>query len=134
MGAVVTLKPYRVQEVGQPTWIEAQWEIVCDAVKYLSAEIDLTPQDLAELREGLHAVSAGRTSDFFMTSLDHDFAFQLWGGDEEGPGIIIAAIWVGELVEVMKGYRFYVTADDCIRFASELLSDEETLLPAGSAG
>ena len=120
----LTLRPYRVTEDGEPTWILTQLELRRDGAKLLSTTFSITRDDLAALRDGLNDFSAACREAFALTTTDEDFVLHVQR--RESPGDIAIGFWTGEPYALMKGYRFVAVADELERFAGELRFDEHT--------
>lgn len=118
----LTLRPYRVSEEGEPTWLLTELELRQDGAKLLSTTFSITRDDLVALRAGLNDVAAACQDAFALTTTDEDFVLELKRRDS--PGDIAVGFWTGEPYALMRGYRFVAVSDDVERFAGELHFDE----------
>jgi hypothetical protein len=123
----MVLRPYRISEEGDPTWILTQLEVTQGGTKLMSTVLSLTKQDLARLRTYLTDVSAGRRRDFALTTTDYDLIIEARIMD--GKDDVSIGFWTGEPYGLMHGYRFMVQIADLQPFAIELLSDENRTAP-----
>ena len=121
------LRPYRIADEGQPTWILTQLELRQDGGTLLSTSLSVTAEDLAELRAGLCDVAAGCREEFAITTTDDDFVLE--ARRLGSPGDIAIGFWTGEPYALMQGYRFVAAADEVGRFADALQSDGRAIAP-----
>ncbi len=128
-GIAMTVRPYRLSDEGQPSWILTQLELKQEGTVILTTTLSLTAEDLAELRTQLADLAAAGRVDFRLEITDGDLVFEGHRGDS--PGDVVVGLWKGLPYEVMKGYRFLVKADDLPQFVADLLYDETVACPSG---
>lgn len=121
------LRPYKISDEGEPTWILVQLELDKDGAELLSTTVSLTRDDLVELATLLNEVADNRRTDFSMATTDDDFIVTVQR--MSFPEDVSVGFWVGEPYELMKGFRFVVAAEAVKQFARDLHLEEQAVLP-----
>jgi hypothetical protein len=121
------LRPYRLAEEGEPTWLATQLEVKQEGRTIFSTTLSLTSGDFEELGSGLVSVAIGKTKTFALTTMDDDLVIEMGKGELEGD--VFVGFWAGEPYGLMTGYRFITLAGSLKAFADELLDERANLLP-----
>lgn len=123
----MTFRPYQVAEKGQPTWVRTELKLSAGARELLSTTLNVTTDDLAELRARLKDLSPERCAQCYVSTTDDDFVLLAevlnWSRDVSN-GDVSIGFWTGEPYGLMRGYRFVTRANDVEHFAEQLVLDE----------
>jgi hypothetical protein len=122
IGIELTLKPYRVSEKGDPTWILVSLEFRHERAALLATTLVVTTDDLAQIRADLDQVAAGQRDECSVTTSDDDLVFYAQGLGL--PGDVAIGFWTGEPYGLMKGFRFVASGDALTRFTENLGAEE----------
>ena len=121
------LRPVRIREEGDPSWVVAQLELVNANAVLMSQVLTLTRDDIRDFGTRIAEVGSGRSSTCWLSNMDENFV--LAAREMQGTGVAWLGFWSGEPHELMKGYGFLVTGAALVQFAQSLLSEEAALTP-----
>jgi hypothetical protein len=118
------LKPYKLQEKGQPTWILTQLEFKTKNNALLSTTFSLTEDNLGEIIELLKKTSV-QGKQFSYATMDANFVLEFNKAENEED--IIVSFWYGDLYDYRTGYQFTTTTQNINNFINELENDQKNL-------
>jgi hypothetical protein len=121
----VILRPHKVAEAGNPSWITSLFEVVVDDVEEaFSAVLSVTDSDLDELIRAFHV--AGEKGDGFeLESMDGDLV--VGAGEGPRPSDMWVWFWHGDAASCMKGWRFLASRSGLLDFGESLRREAELL-------
>jgi hypothetical protein len=120
-GTRLSLTPYKMSEIGPPTWILATIEFAYEGSVLMDTSISLTSDDLEALVDQLKRMEGADAGELHFVSTDADLALDIV--ESERPNHLQVSVWHGEYYGLMRGFRFLSKRQELDSFATQLRAD-----------
>ena len=125
------VRPYRIREEGQPTWILTEIILAHKKTQLVRTTITLTGDDLSGLIELARSFAEpGTEPSLELASTDDDFCLEIRAGRIQADRVV--SCFIGDLYDLRRGFQFVTDTSRLLEFSARLKKDALDLPSVGA--